>query len=86
MNARLRRYVQDRLAGELCTPDGTPVPGPVTQWNGRRHGRRQDRRWVQFVDPARFISGESTRRVDSHSEWREARPSWLEKLRSHGTG
>jgi transposase len=31
VNERLREYVQDRLAGQICTPDGTPVPGPVTQ-------------------------------------------------------
>jgi len=27
------------------------VPGPVTQWNGRRHGRRQDRRWANSWSP-----------------------------------
>jgi IS30 family transposase len=51
VNERLREYVQDRLAGEIRTPDGTPVPGPVTQWNGRRHGRRQDRRWANSWSP-----------------------------------
>jgi transposase len=44
VNDELRRYVQDRLAGEIETPDGTKVPGPDVRWIGRRHGRRQDRR------------------------------------------
>ena len=51
VNERLREYVQGRLAGEICTPDGTRVPGPATQWNGRRHGRRQDRRWANSWSP-----------------------------------
>ena len=51
VNERLREYVQDRLAGEICTPDGTPVPGPMTRWNGRRHGRRRDRRWANSWSP-----------------------------------
>ncbi|MEX0651219.1 MAG: helix-turn-helix domain-containing protein, partial [Actinomycetota bacterium] len=33
-NERLRAYVQDHLAGQIRTTDGTPVPGPLTQWNG----------------------------------------------------
>ncbi|MEX1264288.1 MAG: IS30 family transposase [Actinomycetota bacterium] len=51
VNERLRAYVQDRLAAEICTPDGTPVPGPLTRWNGRRHGRRKDRRWANAWSP-----------------------------------
>jgi len=27
------------------------VPGPLTQWKGRRHGRRQDRRWANSWSP-----------------------------------
>jgi IS30 family transposase len=50
-NEHLRTYVQDRLAGQMRTPDGTPVPGPLTQWKGRRHGRRQDRRWANSWSP-----------------------------------
>src|SRR5262245_35157848 len=43
---RLREYVQDRLAGKVCRPDGTAVSGPaVTPWKGRNKPRRQDRRW-----------------------------------------
>jgi IS30 family transposase len=50
-NEQLRDYVQQRLAGEIARPDGTPVPGPQVRWIGRRHGRRQDRRWAQAWSP-----------------------------------
>ncbi len=50
-NDRLREYVQDRLAGVITHPDGTPVPGPQVRWIGRRHGRRQDRRWTTAWSP-----------------------------------
>ncbi len=48
---RLRKYVEDRLAGVIRTPDGKEIPGPVTTFNGRRHGRRQDRRWGRAWSP-----------------------------------
>jgi len=52
VNDRLRRYVQERLAGTVMTEDGSPVPGPkVGSWIGRRHGRRQDRRWSSSWSP-----------------------------------
>lgn len=47
----LRHYVQERLAGTLKGPNGKTIPGPTTQWNGRRHGRRQDRRWATAWSP-----------------------------------
>jgi IS30 family transposase len=50
-NPRLRAYVQERLAGVIATPDGTPVPGPAVRWIGRRHGRRKDRRWANAWSP-----------------------------------
>lgn len=50
-NHRLRRYVQDRLAGAVTAADGTPVPGPTVPWKGRRHGQRQDRRWATAWSP-----------------------------------
>jgi IS30 family transposase len=31
--------------------DGTPVAGPEVGWIGRRHGRRQDRRWATSWSP-----------------------------------
>jgi transposase, IS30 family len=50
-NDRLRDYVQDRLAGLVSRPDGTAVAGPDVRWIGRRHGRRQDRRWAKSWSP-----------------------------------
>jgi IS30 family transposase len=51
VNAALRRYVQDRLAGMVVAPDGAAVRGPVVTWKGRRPGRRQDRRWATAWSP-----------------------------------
>ena len=50
VNARLREYVQDRLCGAVKRPDGSVVAGPDVRWIGRRHGRRQDRRWGHGVE------------------------------------
>jgi IS30 family transposase len=47
----LRRYVQERLAGMITAPDGQPVAGPSVRWIGRRHGRRQHRRWAKAWSP-----------------------------------
>ena len=43
----LRQYVQERLAGVIVGSDGPTVP----RWKGRRHGRRQDRRWATSWSP-----------------------------------
>src|SRR5689334_22274168 len=51
VNATLRKYVQDRLAGEVAGPGGAAVRGPVVPWKGRRHGRRQHRRWGKAWSP-----------------------------------
>jgi IS30 family transposase len=48
---RLHQYVQQRLAGEITTPEGVSVAGPQSRWIGRRHGRRQDRRWAHAWSP-----------------------------------
>src|SRR3712207_5975781 len=32
-------------------PNGAAVHGPVVPWKGRRHGRRQDRRWATAWSP-----------------------------------
>jgi IS30 family transposase len=49
---RLREYVQQRLAGEVCLADGTPATGPASApWKGRNKPRRQDRRWVSAWSP-----------------------------------
>jgi IS30 family transposase len=50
-NDALRRYVEDRLAGTIKTSGGKDVPGPRTKWKGRRHGRRQHRRWATAWSP-----------------------------------
>jgi IS30 family transposase len=51
INAVLRSYVQDRLAGKVATPGGKAIAGPMTAWKGRRHGRRQHRRWARAWSP-----------------------------------
>ncbi len=53
VNPELRRYVQDRLAGEVQRPDGS-VAGPLVGWRGRRQGPRKDRRWGQCWSPAQI--------------------------------
>ena len=70
LNAALRTYVQDRLAGAVATPGGTAVAGPVVPWKGRRHGRRQDRRWARAWSPQqiaqrlrRDFPGDETMRI-----------------------
>jgi IS30 family transposase len=51
-NEGLRGYVQDRLAGSVCRPDGTVVPGPSTPaWKGLNKPHRQDRRWSTAWSP-----------------------------------
>jgi IS30 family transposase len=50
-NPMLKRYVQERLAGVIERPDGSSVEGPDVRWIGRRHGRRQDRRWAKAWSP-----------------------------------
>ena len=51
VNAALRRYVQERLAGEVGGPGRAAVRGPVVPWKGRRHGRRRPRRWATAWSP-----------------------------------
>jgi IS30 family transposase len=55
-NPRLRRYVQDRLAGVIASADGAAVPGPHVRWIGRRHGRRKDRRWARAWSPEQIAN------------------------------
>jgi len=51
-NERLREYVQERLAGKVRRPDGTPVAGPaVKAWKGRNKPHRADRRWATAWSP-----------------------------------
>ena len=50
-NKRLHDYVQERIAGAVVRPNGTPAAGPTVRWVGRRHGRRMDRRWSTAWSP-----------------------------------
>ncbi len=54
INAKLRQYVQDRLAGVIATPGGRRVHGPTVAWTGRKTGRRQHRRWGRAWSPAQI--------------------------------
>ena len=51
VNAMLRTYVQDRLAGAVAAPGGAAILGPAVPWRGRRHGPRQNRRWAAAWSP-----------------------------------
>jgi IS30 family transposase len=51
LNAALRIYVQERLAGVVVAPSGAPVPGPAVRWKGRRYGPRKHRRWANAWSP-----------------------------------
>ena len=50
-NDKLRAYVQERLAGTILDVRGKQLSGPQVPWNGRRHGRRADRRWGNSWSP-----------------------------------
>ena len=50
-NEPLRAYVQKRLAGEVCLPDGRVVGPAAVKWNGKNAPHRGDRRWVQGWSP-----------------------------------
>ena len=41
LNATLRTYVEERLAGIVVAPSGIPVTGPAVSWKNRRDGQRQ---------------------------------------------
>jgi IS30 family transposase len=56
-NDRLRAYVQDRLSGDIRTPDGIIAAGPwVPEWKGRNKPRRQDRSWVRGWSPEQIAN------------------------------
>ena len=51
LDPNLRAYVQERLAGMVIAPSGAAIAGPPVSWKGRRHGRRQARRWARARSP-----------------------------------
>jgi IS30 family transposase len=51
LNATLRTYVEERLAGIVVAPSGIPVTGPAVSWKNRRDGQRQNRRWARAWSP-----------------------------------
>ena len=54
-NGALRQYVEARLAGTIAA-GGDERRGPDVRWNGRRHGRRQDRRWATSWSPEQIAA------------------------------
>jgi IS30 family transposase len=50
-NEQLRDYVQDRLAGNVHSVDGSVVGPPTATWKGRNRPRRQDRVWATAWSP-----------------------------------
>jgi IS30 family transposase len=56
VNEPLRRYVEERLSGAVRRPGGASVEGPSVRWIGRRHGRRQDRRWATAWSPEQIAN------------------------------
>jgi len=55
-NRALRQYVEARLSGTVATQDGRGRPGPRAPWTGRRHGRRQHRRWATAWSPEQIAN------------------------------
>jgi IS30 family transposase len=50
-NAALRCYVEEKLTAVVLSPGGVAILGPEVSWKGRRHGKRQDRRWAKAWSP-----------------------------------
>lgn len=55
VNETLRKYVQDRLGGEITNEAGKQV-GPQLSWSRRRHGPRQDRGWATSWSPEQIAN------------------------------
>ena len=56
VNDRLRRYVQDRLAGVIRSDDGQGVGPAGPEWKGRNKPHRGDRRWVEAWSPEQIAN------------------------------
>ncbi len=51
-NPRLRAYVEERLSGQICRPDGEVVTGPpAPRFTGNNKPHRKHRAWVRAWSP-----------------------------------
>jgi IS30 family transposase len=56
-NKGLHAYVEERLAGQICRPDGTQIAGPpAPRWTGLNKPHRKDRAWVQAWSPEQIAN------------------------------
>ena len=55
-NPVLRHYVQERLSGHVLNEAGRRVGPETAAWKGRRHRRRQDRRWARAWSPEQIAN------------------------------
>ena len=56
-NPRLRRYVEERLAGQISGPDGTVILGPTPpRFTGRNKPHRKDRPWSLAWSPEQITN------------------------------
>jgi IS30 family transposase len=56
-NPALRKYVQERLSGQIRRPDGSSVAGPQPpRWTGNNKPHRKDRAWVQAWSPEQIAN------------------------------
>ena len=56
-NPTLRAYVQERLSGQIRTPDGTVVPGPrPPRFTGNNKPHRKDRAWSWAWSPEQIAN------------------------------
>jgi IS30 family transposase len=56
-NPRLHAYVQERLSGQITTPDGTVVPGPQPpRFTGNNKPHRKDRAWTRAWSPEQIAN------------------------------
>src|ERR671912_3052709 len=86
--AALRTYVQERLSGAVAAPGGAAVVGPAVAWKGRRHGRRQHRRWAKPWSPQQIsrrlridFPGDETMRISHEAIYQALYVQGREALR-----
>jgi transposase, IS30 family len=84
-NPRLRRYVQERLAGQVITENGATVSGPTVPFTGRNRARRADRRWAQAWSPEQ-IAARLRRDFPDDPTMRISHEAIYQALYIHGRG